>query len=231
MGGRLVRGAGTEAAPRGIELPEPTLRFIALRGLPAFAREGVFPVALFYAGWKLGGLGAGVALATAAALAAIAWEWRAGRRGTLAKVSLGLVSVQAGTALLAHSETIYLAQPVLVGAAWGLAFLGSAALGRPLAATFAQPWYPFPDAFRATPAFRRVFAVESVVWGVYLLARSALRLGALLRGGVDDFFLVFLVTGTPAFAALTAWSVWYARRRLTVDLPPAGAPDAGGIPP
>jgi hypothetical protein len=215
MDGGLVRAAGTAAAPgSGVELPEPTLRFLALRGLPAFAREGVIPVALFYAGWKLGGLGAGVALATVAALAVLAWEWRAGRRGTLAKVSLGLVVIQATTALVAHSETVYLAQPVLVSAAWGLAFLGSAAIGRPLAGAFAQPWYPFPEAFRATPAYRRVFAVESVVWGVYLLARSALRLGALLHGGVEDFFLVMLVTGTPAFALLTAWSVWYARRRL-----------------
>ena len=144
--------------PRPVEAsepPEPTLRFLAARGLPAFAREGVIPVALFYAGWKLGGLGVGVALATAAALAALGWEWRAGRRGTLAKLSLGLVCIQAATALIAHSETVYLAQPVLVSAAWGIAFLCSAAIGRPLAAVFAQPWYPFPEAFRATPAFRR----------------------------------------------------------------------------
>lgn len=195
------------------------MRYLALRGLPSFAREGILPVALFYAGWRLGGLGAGVAVATAAALGAIAWEWRSGRRGTLAKVSLGLVGLQAVTALLARSATVYLAQPVVVSAGMGCAFLASAALGRPLAGTFAQPWYPFPESFRASEPYQRVFGVESVVWGLYLLARSALRLWALLSGGVEGFVLVAFATGTPAFVVLTAWSVWYARRSLT-------APDA-----
>lgn len=193
-------------------LPEPTLRYLALRGFPAFAREGILPVAIFYAGWKLGGLGAGVAAATVVALGAIAWEWRCGRRGTLAKVTLGLVCLQAATALIAQSATVYLAQPVVVSAAMGCAFVVSALVGRPLAGTFAQPWYPFPESFRESAPYRRVFGLESIVWGAYLLARSGLRLWALLSGGIDDFLLVAFVTGTPAFVVLTLWSVWYARR-------------------
>jgi hypothetical protein len=40
------------------------------------------------------------------------------------------------------------------------------------------------------------------------------RLAALLQGGVDDFLLVVLRTGPAAMAALTAWSIWYAIRKL-----------------
>ncbi|MBA2356849.1 MAG: DUF3159 domain-containing protein [Actinobacteria bacterium] len=211
-----MRAAGAAAAPAGgIAPPEPTFGYLARRGLPGLAREGLVPLALFYVGLRVGGLALGIALATAAATAALLWEIRAGRRGLLAKLSLAFVAVQAAVGLAAQSATVYLAQPVLLNAAWGLAFLLSVPLRRPLAGVLAQTWYPFDDDDRATPRFRRVFGVESVVWGLYLLARGALRLGALLRGGVEGFAIVTLLTGTPVFLLLTAWSVWYARSRLS----------------
>ena len=92
---------------------------------------------------------------------------------------------------------------------------------RPLAGALACAWYPFPPAFRESPEFKRVYGVESVVWGVYLLARSALRLGFLLAGSVAGFLVVVFVTGTPTMLALMAWSVWYAVRRLS-ETPASG---------
>jgi hypothetical protein len=83
---------------------------------------------------------------------------------------------------VSHSATVYLAQPVLVNAVWGLAFIVSALVRRPLAGALACAWYPFPPWFRKTEPFRRVFGVESVAWGVYLVARSGLRLAVLLPG-------------------------------------------------
>ena len=51
---------------------------------------------------------------------------------------------------------------------------------------------------------------RSVVWGVYLLGRAALRLAALLHGSVEDFLLITIATGTPAMLVLTACSIRYA---------------------
>ena len=87
-------------------------------------------------------------------------------------------SLQSIIGLASNSTTVYLAQPVLIAAAWGLAFLVSIPLGRPLAGALAYAWYPFPERFRESPEFKRVFAVESVVWGAYFLGRSALRLAS-----------------------------------------------------
>ena len=69
--------------------------------------------------------------------------------------------------------------------------------------------------FREAGSFKRVFGVESVVWGVYLLARAAIRLAALLHGSVEDFLLITIATGTPAMLVLTAWSIRYAIRKLS----------------
>jgi hypothetical protein len=75
-------------------------------------------------------------------------------------------------------------------------------------------WYPFPPEFRTTAVFKQVFGVESIVWGLYLLARSALLLTILLHSSVGSFVVVNILTGTPATLALIAWSIWYTIRRL-----------------
>ena len=169
--------------------------------------------------WRLWGTAAGITAATAVSAALYLYERRSGRDGLLVRIALAFVVVQAAIGLVSGSATVYLATPVVANAVWGLAFLGSAAIGRPLAGALACAWYPFPPAFRQTAAFKRVYGVESVVWGLYLLARSGLRLLA-LTAGVGSFLVVTFATGTPLMLALVAWSIWYAIRRLSDYEPP-----------
>jgi hypothetical protein len=192
--------------------PDPTFRSIFLAGAPRFAREAFGPVAAFYLGWKLGGLVVGILAASAVGIGLDLYERRRGRAGALALVSVAFVVVQAVVGLVADSAVVYLAQPVVVGAIWGFANIGSALVGRPLAGIFADAWYPFPPEIRASRTYRRVFGVESVVWGVYLLARSGLRMLALAKGSIGAFAVVQFATGAPVSIALVAWSVWYATR-------------------
>ena len=180
-------------------------------------REGFLPLGAFYAGLRLSGLTAGIVAGTVASLLIYLYERRAGREGLLVRLSLALVLVQSAIGLAANSATVYLAQPVLINAAWGIAFLVSAAIRRPLAGALACAWYPFPHWFRETDEFKRVYGIESVVWGLYFLVRSGLRLWALLQGGVEDFLLVVLVTGPPAMLLLIAWSIQYAIRGLAQE--------------
>ena len=77
---------------------------------------------------------------------------------------------------------------------------------------FAQDTYPFPPEVKASATFRRVFSHVSLAWGVYLLARSGLRVLALTWGDVDLIVAINVVTAAPFTAALTAWSIWYGVR-------------------
>jgi hypothetical protein len=197
------------------ELPDPTWAFLARRGLPQFAAEGIAPILVFYGAWTVGGLTAGVLAATVFAGAVLAWQIRNGRDGALARLALLFVAIQALVGLAAHSAAVYLAQPVVLSAAWGVAYLVSAAIGRPLVGVFANAWYPFPPEFRAGASYRREFGLQSLVWGVFCLARAALRLVALLGSGVGGFVLVSIATGTPLFVALVFWGLWHARRTFT----------------
>ena len=201
------------------ELPEPTWRMLLGRGLPTFALEAVLPVLLFYGVWREAGLGAAVVVSTAAAGAIVVVQARRGMDVALATATCVFIVIQAVVALAAHSATVYLAQPVVLSGLWGIAFLVSAAIDRPLIGAFARAWYPFPPEFRATALYRREFRLQSVVWGVYSLARCGLRLGILLTSGVGSFVIVSTVIGTPVIVGLVFWGLWHARRAF-------GAPES-----
>ncbi len=205
------------------ELPDPTWRLLLGRGLPTFAVEGVVPVLVFYGVWRTAGLGPAVVVTSVVGVAIVVWQTRRGCDITLAAVTAIFLVIQAVVALAAHSATVYLAQPVVVSALWGMAYLVSVAIGKPLIGAFARGWYPFPPAFRASALYRREFAMQSAVWGVYCLGRAGLRLWALLSSGVGGFVAVSFLTGTPVLVALVVWGLWHARRTFTTAaVAPAG---------
>lgn len=225
----MVHTAGTPLAQgRLTDLPEPTWRSMLQRGLPLLAVESAVPVAVFYGAWRLTGLAGAVLCGTVVSLAISGWQMQTRRGGTVAAATAVFVVIQALVGLAAHSATVYLAQPVVLSACWALAYFVSALIGRPLVGAFAQVWYPFPPAFRASAPFRREFGMQSVVWGIYCLARAALRLVVLLGSGVGSFLLVSVVTGTPVLIALVLWGIWHARRTFTrlddVPVPASSAP-------
>jgi hypothetical protein len=127
----------------------------------------------------------------------------------VARLSLSLVVIHALIGLGTHSATIYLAQPLLVSAALGLAFTISTMLGRPLAGVFATEMFPFSPEMRSSEEYRQVFGRVSFAWGAYLLLHSGFLLVVLLSWGVDVFVTVNIATGAPIVTALLAWSIWY----------------------
>src|SRR5262249_5121457 len=148
-------------------LPEPTWRMLLGRGLPTFALEAALPVALFYGAWRTAGLAPAVVVTSIAGGAIVLWQVRRGYEIALAGVTCVFLVIRAVVALLPQGPTVYLAQRGVLGALWGLAYLGSVAIGRPLIGAFARAWYPFPPEFRASKVYRREFGMQSIVWGIY----------------------------------------------------------------
>ena len=214
MGCAMVRETPETPEHEG-GLRQPTFRGVLVTGLPGFLREGFLPLGAFYAGLRLSGLPAGIAASTVLSVLIYLYERQAGRDGLLVRISLGFVLVQSAIGIAANSATVYLAQPVLANAVWGLAFLVSALIRRPLAGALACAWYPFPREFRETDRFKRVFGFQSLVWGAYFVIRSAVRLLVLLHGSLESFLLTVLLTGTPMLFVLIVWSIRHAIHGLT----------------
>lgn len=190
------------------------------RGLPLFTVEAVVPVLVFYVLWREGGFVSAVIGTTAVGALIVVWELRRGHDVALAGVTFVFLVIQALVALAAHSATVYLAQPVVLSALWGIACLVSVAIGRPLIGAFARAWYPFPPEFRASERYRREFGLQSVVWGIYCLGRAGLRLWTLLSSGIGGFVVVSFLSGTPVLVLLVFWGLWHARRTFTNDVAP-----------
>jgi intracellular septation protein A len=205
--------APTEVLPDGdFRLPEVSTRTILLGSGPRFARDAFGPMLVFYAGYKVSGLLAGIVASTIASFVAYRWERSHDRPGLMARIGLALVLLQAAVGIISDSTVAYLAQPVLITGVYGLAFVGSAVFGRPLAGMFATEMYPFPDEVKSSVTFKRAFSRISLAWGLYLVLRSVVRIGTLTSGDVDAFIVVNMVTGIPFTAALMGWSVAYAVR-------------------
>ena len=112
------------------DLPEPTWRMLLGRGLPKFALEGFVPVARL-----LRRLAESAASAPASPPRRRWPAWSCSVSCGAASTSRSPAStcvfivIQALVALAAHSATVYLAQPVVLSACWGIAYLVSAAIG------------------------------------------------------------------------------------------------------
>jgi intracellular septation protein A len=193
-------------------LPPISVKAILFESGPRFARDSFGPIAAFWVLWKLWGLVPGILAATTLAVAAYLYERRRERPGLVVRISLVFVLVQAVVGLASGSAEIYLAIPVFTNAGYGLAFIGSTLIGRPLAAVYAEELFPLPDEVKASHTHKAVFRRITLTWGTYMLARSALRLFILVTFGVDVFVAVSFATGSPITASLMAWSVWYGVR-------------------
>jgi intracellular septation protein A len=181
---------------------------------PRFARDALGPVLAFYAGWKLWGLLPGIVAATVVALVAFWWQRRQAATGIMPAVGLGIAMMQAIVGLASGSASAFFAPGVVANGLYGAVFVGSVALGRPLAGVFAREMYAFPLRVRDSALFRRTFSIVSLVWGGYMLLRSTLRLLILLWSSVDLFVGVSILTGIPCTLALMTWSFWYPLRAL-----------------
>ena len=70
------------------------------------------------------------------------------------------------------------------------------------------------QSLRGGPIFRRAMMVMTLAWGIGLVAESALATVLVFTMSIKDYLIVTGIIGYSEIAALTAWTYWYARRRL-----------------
>ena len=172
-------------------------------------RDGFGPLAVFFAGWKLFGLGAGIGLAALFGLAVFVHERRRGEAAVVVRLALVLVAIRATVGLSSGSARVYLAQEIAIDTALGIVVLASLRTARPFASWFAGEIYPLPQEIRDSRAFAGAMRTITYAWGIYFLSRAAVRLSALLTLNTDSYVLVAAVSDAPFLIALLAWSVYH----------------------
>ena len=134
--------------------------------------------------------------------------------GTMRWCWIGLVGVAFSStlALLTNDPRLFFLRSVVADAGFGLAMIGSLFVRRPLIGLFASWVVKTPDSYKATDAYKRSFAVLTLVWGIVNIMRAAGRGYLMANGSLEQLMLVNLATGWPVFAVLVAFSVWYPKR-------------------
>ena len=117
--------------------------------------------------------------------------------------------------LVSQNQTLYLAWPSVENMIYGVAFFGSALLGRPLLALYAQRLYPIP-AERARVAHISP-RVRDDLGGVAVRpqpARGAAPVAAADALPLEVYLVVDTVAGWPINVSLFAFTAWYPLREL-----------------
>ena len=108
----------------------------------------------------------------------------------------------------------------LVTGVIGLAFLGSALIGKPLVYELARATKRRKsedealqfEALQIHAGFRRTMMVMTLVWGLGLLAEVAVSIALMLVLSIREYLLVHHLLGYGTMGALSLWSFLYARR-------------------
>lgn len=182
------------------------------RSGPRLVRDAFGPLVVFYVGWKLIGLGAGIVAAVAFGVAVYVHERRRGRPAAVVRLALVLVGIRATVGIVSGSGRAYLATEIAIDAILATMVCGSLLSRRPFASWFAAELYPLPPEVVESATYRRAMRAITGVWGAYFALRGLTRLAALLTLGTDQYALVIALTDAPFLLALLAWSVYYSLR-------------------
>ena len=124
----------------------------------------------------------------------------------------------------------------LVTAIIGMAFLTSAAIGKPLIYQLSKARIRRGEAgsnmgvfesLRDHPVFKRTMMVTTVAWGVALVGEAAVSAVLVFTLSIKAYMIASAAIGYSALGLMTAWTFWYVRRRI-VPLARAVAERAGG---
>jgi intracellular septation protein A len=209
----LILSVDSWPVPTTIDEPvllEPTsIGAVIRRAGPRLVRDGFGPLAIFFAGWKLIGLTAGIGMAALFGVSVFIHERRQGRPAMIVRLALILVAIRASVGLSSDSATVYLAQEIGIDTLLGCTVLASLAFGRPFASWFAGEIFPLPQEMRESDTFQRAMRTITAVWGLYFLARAMVRLAALLTLSTDSYALVIALSDAPFLIAILAWSIYH----------------------
>jgi intracellular septation protein A len=175
----------------------------------------LLPVALFYAAFRTWGFSAAVIVVLAWSAAVFAWHYRRTRGADVfSATTFGFACVKAGAGLVSQNPWLYLAWPSLENMIYGTAFFGSALLGRPLLALYAQRLYPIPPGVRESTTFRRAFLIASAAWLVGHSLRAVVRLWLLNNLPLEFYLIADTVAGWPINVSLVTFTAWFPLREL-----------------
>lgn len=174
------------------------------------------PVVLFYVAIRNWGFSPAVVAVLVWSAVIFVWHYRrTGGADVFSATTFVFACVKAAAGLASQNQWLYLAWPSLENLTYGTLFFGSALLGRPLLALYAERLYPIEPEVRSSKPFRQAFLIVSAVWLIGHSLRGLLRLWLLsLDLPLEVYLPLDTVAGWPINLSLIAFTTWYPLREL-----------------
>jgi intracellular septation protein A len=185
-------------------------------GVLGLVLGSLLPVALFYVSYQTLGFSPAVLVVLGWSALVFAWHYHRTRSADVfSATTFAFACTKAVAGLVSQNTWLYLAWPSLENLVYGVAFFGSALIGRPLLALYAERLYPIDPEIRTSRTFQRAFLVVSAVWLCGHTLRAVLRLWLLsLPLPLSVYLVLDTVAGWPINLSLVAFTAWYPLRQL-----------------
>jgi intracellular septation protein A len=175
----------------------------------------LLPVAIFYVAFRAAGFSISVVAVLVWSSLVFVWHYRRTHGADVfSATTFGFACVKASAGLFSQNPWLYLAWPSLENLIYGTSFFGSALLGKPLLALYAERLYPIPPAVRESRVFRRAFLIVSAGWLVGHGLRAVIRLWLLAHLPLELYLIADTVAGWPINVSLVALTTWFPLREL-----------------
>lgn len=116
--------------------------------------------------------------------------------------------------IITDSETVYFGLGIAGKFAFAAVLIGSALIGRPLAALGAPMLLAATDEMQKHPIWRSTMAIITVIGGLYYLASASLDVVLLQRNSIEGFVLLRFLANWPLSLAAILLALAVAQIRL-----------------
>lgn len=187
--------------------------FVGNFPLGKFIRSGVIPLLIFYIFHRHGRPLVGAVLAGSWGLAVVGAVYLRSRKIDIIAVLAAIMAViQIIITIITNSPFFYLASAAIERAAYGLVFLSSIAISRPLLQLLAEDTMGpdrFDNDFRQTRQYKKAWIILTAVWGGAFLLMALVLVPAQLYLSMEAFLTLRLLSGWPIITTLIAFSFWF----------------------
>jgi intracellular septation protein A len=191
-----------------------------------FILGALVPISLFYAFHRFEQplAGALIAIGWSASLIGVTY-WRTRRIELFPGLAIPIITIELAGTLITRNPAFYLSSAAIENVLWGLVFLGSILISRPLIQIFAELLYPglgsqeFLDQLKlSTKLYRSAWQILTATWGVVALSKAIILVFAQLWLPIETFLIVRTASGIPVMVLMLVLSYrfpeWYWERAM-----------------
>ncbi len=191
-----------------------------------FILGAVVPILFFYTMHRFERPLTGALLAIGWSLSLLAFTYRRSRRIELFPgLAIPIIAIELIGTLVTRNPAFYLASAAIENVLWGLLFLGSILMPRPLIQIFAELLNPGLGSQEfliqlklPPPLYRSAWQILTAIWGIVNLSKAIILIFSQLWLPIEAFLIVRTASGLPVTVLMLVLSYrfpgWYWERAM-----------------